>query len=176
MSKKAKVRRLKKEERNNEKDLEEVRPTAIVTKNRLLCVILKSNGGSVWRWVNYKHESFRESKNTYFTLKDGIYISKNKVLTSVYLEGVCLPICHKQLDIKQIDKEYTNPKTGEKETMKVPMINNLKFDTEIIDILVNRKLADEFTRKKIDAKGTILIVGVVFLIVLSFINIGVNFL
>jgi hypothetical protein len=163
---KIKVKRRKKPEVNYE-----VVPTR---RNRVLNIILRENKSTIWKWTNYKTERFRVDKNTYFRDPSGVYLAKNKTLCSVYIEGVSLPVSHGAIERSTETREYVNPMTGKTETMEVPIINNLKFDSEIIDFLLNRHLADEFTRVSLDKPMTALIVLVVISLVVGLVNIGVT--
>jgi len=120
-------------------------------------------------------QGFSHAKNHYFLLKKGIYLTKEGKLFSCYMEGVSTPLCMDNLDIKYEEREYTDPITKRKETMKVKVISNLKFDSEIIDVLVGRKLADVFTKIRIDKTGFITIILLMVSIILSIISIGVSY-
>lgn len=129
-------------------------------RNRLLAIVMKRNKNTVWKWVRFNQDSFTLHNNTYFVIPEGTYISKNKILFAIYMEGVSTPISHIDVHTKYETRNYYDPDTGEQKTAKVAVVNNLKFDSEIVDILLNRHLADEFTKSSIDGLSIILIFGI----------------
>jgi hypothetical protein len=122
-------------------------------KNRLLAIILKNNKSTAWKWVDRSKEYFSHDQNTYFIDSSGTYLSSNRVLCSMYIEGISTPISHKNIVITEEIVEFENPITGEKEETTIRLINDLKIDSKVVDICLNRHLADEFTRTSLDKKG-----------------------
>lgn len=145
-------------------------------KNKILAIILKQSKNTVWRWVNRDVDRFRVDGNTYFNDSSGIYLSTNNILVCVYLEGVALPIHHGQLTVNEQLKSYKDPLSGKEEFIKINTINNLKFDTRVIDMLLNRGLSDEFTKTTIDSKGIATLLLLVGIFVLTIFNTAGAFL
>jgi hypothetical protein len=160
------VRRTKKEDSVVKHEVEPIK------RNRILAIVLRENKSMLWRWVPYNIDMFRIGKNTYFKEPSGVYLSRNKVLCSIYVEGVSVPINHSQLERGIEKKTYIDHESGAEITIDVPVISNLKFDSEITDILLNRHIADEFTKVRVDAKGLLTVILMIFMIVLNFIVIG----
>jgi len=142
-------------------------------KNRVLCIVLRENKSTIWKWLSYKQDRFSIDGNTYFREPSGVYLSKNKVLMSVYIEGVSTPIGHNNIDRSLEKKTYIDPLTQKTKTVEVPRINNLKFDSEIIDILLNRHLADEFTRVAVDGRGILTVLILLAVLGVCIANLGV---
>jgi len=163
---KIKIRRYK-----QDNDKSEVVPKR---KNKVLAIILRENKSTLWKWISYKANQFRVGKHTYFKEPSGMYLSKNKVLCSFYVEGVSVPINHTLLERKKEVKEIIDPNTGEKKFVSVDTISNLKFDSEVVDILLNRGLADEFTKVHLDARGLATIVLLILVVLLGLANLGVT--
>lgn len=122
-------------------------------RSKLLAIILRRNKSTLWKWVSYKADRFTVDKNLYFREPSGVYLSSNKVLVSVYIEGISTPFSHDQVTQTMEERSFINPDTGKTETISIPVIEGLKIDSELADILFNRKLADEFTKVQLDAKG-----------------------
>ena len=125
--------------------------------NRLLAVIMLENHGLAWIWVNRKKGEFRFRSNTYFIIPEGVYISDNRILYATYLEGISTPLTHKNIEKEQVTRHYTDPNGATKEVM-ITQIKGLKYDSEVIDMLLNRKLADEFTRVALDLPSLIIMI------------------
>ena len=172
MSKKLKLKKDK--TRENKKDKTDIVP--VQRLNKMLAVILRTDKSVKFKWVDFKSERFRCGTHTYFKDNTGTYLSENKIRCAVFLEGVAIPIHHGQLDIKTEKRTYIDPYTEEEEEIEVQLINNLKFDTEIIDICLNRGFADEFTKKKMDATGMAVIVLLILGIGVGIANFYVSYM
>jgi hypothetical protein len=64
-----------------------------------------------------------------------------------------------------------NRDTGKEEKVSVNQIKGLKFDSAVIDMLLNRHLADEFTKQHMDIPNLILIVLMIVILILGVINV-----
>ena len=146
-----------------------------VDKNKVLALIFKSNKNTIWKWINYNVGTFTVDGHTYFIEPSGMYVSNNHVLCSIYLEGISTPMSHKNIVIQYEERNYIDPMTGEERTTKIPVIGDLKIDSELVNILLNRKLADEFTKTALDKKGIAMFVLLLGILVVGIIGIGVNY-
>jgi len=125
--------------------------TIILPKKSLrkhLAIILKENDGAVFRWVSKKLYRFSVDQNTYFNTKGSGYITDNNIIVSVYLEGIPIAISHKIVKTETITKDITLI-DGTEKTVSFNQIEGVKIDSKVIDFLLNRGLADEFTEKKL---------------------------
>ena len=138
-------------------------------RNKLLAIILKNNKSTIWKWVDRSKEFFSHDNNTYFVDSSGTYLSDNKVLCSTYVEGISTPISHKNIVITQEKIDYIDPMTGEEKTTTVSLINDLKIDSKIVDICLNRHLADEFNKTALDKKGL-----AIFLLLIANLIVGIG--
>jgi len=136
-----------------------------VNRNRLLAVIMKENKSSVWKWVSYRKDSFSVDGHTYFITDTGVYSNYGKLI-AVYLEGVSTPISHKYIT-KEYEKRTAVNHLGMKITRTVQVIKGLKFDSQLIDIVLNRKLADVFTKQSIDLPNLIIIILLIGTLILG---------
>jgi hypothetical protein len=141
-------------------------------KSRMLAIILKEGKSTYWKWVNTRKDSFTVDKNLYFIRPEGTYISKNKVLLAIYVEGVSTPINHTFIKRKRVKRTYEDPETGNLLERFVDIIEGLKFDSKLIDMLLNRKLADEFTKSHMDLPNLIIIILIVANIVVGVAGLG----
>jgi len=157
----------------NDKHGDETKP--IPKKNRLLAIILKKNSGIKWIWLKPNIKGFSVDENYYYIDRDGIYISDNHVACSVYIEGVSLPVGHENLEKETKTISYIESLTGKQRKRKVTKIKGLKFDSELLNMLVNEDLADDFIKTKVDMPNIILIVLVLGALVTGIINIGMWF-
>ena len=176
MTRKIKVKTKKEKKKITYNNVDEIQKDYSVLpkrKNRILCIVLKENHGTVWRWISKQKKVFRQDDNTYFILPKSIYLSNNKVLCCVFLEGVSLPLTHVNIDKEQRDVTYTNF-DGKEITEKLTFIKGLKYDSAIIDMFLNRGLADEFTKTRIDLPNLIIIILLIVAIGLGIANIGVS--
>ena len=144
-------------------------------ENHILCIILKEGKGSEWIWLPEDQDKFSIDNNTYFKTDDGTYL-KNTLRFFVYLEGISLPIHHGYIDREEITKEYTDKDTGKTKTITITKIKGLNFDSKVIDILLNRNLADEFTKQHMDIPNLAIILLLVANLITNIIGIGMWFL
>jgi len=124
---------------------------------RILCIILLEGSGSKWVWLKDTDTKFSIDGNTYFKGDDGTYI-KGITRIKVYLEGISLPIHHGYLERETKTVEIINRDTGKKEKHKINKIKGLNFDSKVIDMLLNRNLADEFTKQHMDLPNLAIII------------------
>ena len=119
-------------------------------------------------------EHFQVGKHTYFKEPRGTYLSENKVLLTVYIEGVSIPISHQYIEKKIEEREYIDA-YGEIRKIKVSVIQNIKFDSEIVDMLLNRNLADEFLRESAPTSTIAVILLIAINVALTCVTIGLHF-
>lgn len=134
--------------------------------NNLLAIILKEEHNSQWVYVRVKKDrsDFSIDGNTYFKHSDGTY-DTGKLRFAVYLEGVSVPIHHGYIQRKKVTRKVKNTFTGNVKEVSFHFIKGLKFDSVIADILLNRGLASEFTKKLVDKFGiVVLILNILILI------------
>jgi len=143
-------------------------------KDKLLAVILKEGKSSYWKWVDFKQSRFKHSGNTYFIEPSGIYLSTNNILYSTYLEGVTMPISHSNLVVQTEEVKYNDPITKEEKTETISYIGNIKVDSKIANILLDRHLADEFTKEPMDTKGAAMFILLIGIVILGIANIVVG--
>lgn len=157
----------KKDSKINEKDKKEIEPKG---KNKVLAIILKESHGLKWLWVRNDADSFTLDKNFYFIYESGMYITGNGIRSCLYLEGVSTPITHANLDREKIEKIVADAQ-GNKHKIEIVKIKGLKWDSKVIFMLLNRKLADIFLRVPVNTSGLILFIALLILIVLNIVNI-----
>ena len=143
-------------------------------KNSYLAIILKQNKSIGFKWISFTDNEFRFDRNTYFTIPEGVYLSSEKVLISVYLEGISTPLGHKNVKKKTV-KRIIKLDNGNEEEIPIEVIDGLKYDSEIIDILLNRGLAEKLTELKPDKTIFILIVMMIISIIVGIVSVGVEF-
>lgn len=163
MAKRIKINR-KKLERGKLKNIEKV-----------LCIILKEGKGSAWLWVSDKENRFDCDENTYFIITDGTYLG-GALRFLVYLEGISTPINHGYIDREQKKVKIIDRDTGQEVTRSIDVIKGLKFDSKLIDILLNRGLADEFTKNHMDLPNLIIIILLIAGLIVGIINIVMWFI
>lgn len=140
-------------------------------KKKILCIILHENGTSTWLWKNKKTYRFSYNKCMYYPIPSGEYKTDNGTICIVFLEGISTPISHGNIDKEFKEVEIVNPTTQAKEKHKVALIKGLKFDGKLIDLLLNRDLFEEFTKKYLDVGGTITAILLIVVAVLGVVNI-----
>ena len=151
------------------------------TRRHMLCTILKANKSCVLKWVLLREDDFSVDKHTYFIDPKGSYINNDGILVCVYLEGASLPIHHgsvKYETIKAYDEKIKDSITGKEKVVHVPeqkRIENVKYDSSLIDMLLNRKLADVFTKVHLDVPNLFLSILLIVAVAVGFINIGMWF-
>ena len=148
----------------------------------ILVTVLKSNKSCIMKWVKLKSDAFSVDGHTYFVDPNGGYIGVKGILQSVYLEGASLPIHHGSLEyetLKAKDKTIKDHLSGKTSTVHLPerkRIKNVKYDSGLIDMLLNRKLADVFTRTHMDLPNLLLTVLLIVTVGVGFVNVGLHFL
>jgi len=142
--------------------------------NHFLAIILKEGKGSAWHWIKDSLDRFSVDGNTYFVVNKGTYLKKG-VRFCVYLEGISTPLQHGNID-KEIKKvKITDAVTGAIKEHTLTLIKGLKFDSKLIDMLLNRHLADEFTKNRMDTPNIVIVVLVLLTLITSIINIAMWF-
>ena len=144
-------------------------------KNSFLAVILKQNKSLSLRWVSFEYDEFRNDGHTYFSVPEGMYLGKKRLLLGIYLEGISTPLSHRNVKKKTIQKERILP-DGKTEKYNVDVIEGLKYDSEIIDILLNRGLAEKFTTVRPEKTIFVLIMLVIIGIIIGIVSVGVEFI
>ncbi|MFX0132516.1 MAG: hypothetical protein ACFFDN_02600 [Candidatus Hodarchaeota archaeon] len=144
-------------------------------KRKILCIVLHEGKGSTWYWLDERKERFSINQNTYFRVDDGVYV-KGTIRFLIYLEGVSLPIHHGYIERETRERTLTDKETGKEKKVKLAFIKNLKFDSKIIDILLNRHLADVFTKQHMDLPNMVIVILLVISLIIGFANIGMWFL
>lgn len=142
---------------------------------KFLAIILKQNKSASFEWIPFSDNEFRCDGNTYFSVPEGLYLSKKRLVLGVYLEGISTPLSHRNVKKKQVERTIIG-QNGEKETITVDMIEGLKYDSEIIDILLNRGLASKFTEMPQDRTLFVVAVLVIIGIIATMVSIGVEFI
>lgn len=141
----------------------------------ILCIILKEGKGSSWVWIDENTDKFSLDENTYFKLDVGTYVD-GILRFLVYLEGVSTPIHHGYIEREEVERKYLDRDTNVWKKIKMNVIKGLKFDSKVIDMLLNRNIADEFTRQHLDIPNLAIVVMLVISIILNIIGIGTNFI
>lgn len=141
-----------------------------VKRDKILCIVLAEGKGSTWLFIDDKSERFSVKDNTYFTLSEGTHICGSGRFM-IFVEGVSTPLHHGYIEKELFTKEVIDKETGEKKVLKLNRIKGLKYDSKIIDILLNRHLADEFTRQHIDLPNLVIIILMIVVVILGVINI-----
>jgi hypothetical protein len=143
-------------------------------KGKILCIILHEGKGSTWYQLDDQQDRFSVNQNTYFKVDDGTYV-KDTVRFMIYLEGISLPLHHGYIQREEIIKDVVDKDTGLTKKYKLYKIKGLNFDSKVIDILLNRHLADEFTKQHLDLPNLVLLILVIVVLIVGFINLGVQF-
>lgn len=158
---------------NNTKIVNKDKQPEIKTKdNRFIALILKMNKSCALFPVSFDKEYFRYDKHTYFPIPDGMYLGTKKTLIAVYLEGISTPFSHKNIEKEKVERILTL-ENGEEKTVELELIKGLKYDSEIIDILLNRGLAEKFTELKPEKTIFIVLILNIINIIVSFVIIGI---
>ena len=148
--------------------------TIPIKYGKILCIILKESKGSSWSWIKDGLERFSKDGHTYFPKSEGTYLKKG-VRFLVFMEGVSTPMHHGDLERETVEREYVNKDTGETETIDIEKIKGLKFDSKLIDMLLNRNLADQFTSIHMDLPNLLIIVLLIVNVAFAIVNIGMWF-
>jgi len=171
------VKRVKVRKRKKTKAVKHLEPLKIHTKNKIMCIILGENKAADMIWVSYSKSMFSYKENTYFLVPEGVYLNaseKDKVIVSVYLEGISTPLTHKHIKRKMVKRIIV--KEGNKtENVNVSIIDGLKYDSKIIDVLLNRGLAEIFTRIREDKIIYLMFMLIIISMILTIVSIGVSY-
>jgi len=143
-------------------------------KTHMLMIVLKEGKGSAWRWVKDTNDHFSIDENTYFVINKGTYLNKT-VRFSIYLEGISIPINHGYIEKETKTVTLKDSDTGKETKHKLQGIKGLKFDSKLIDMLLNRHLADEFTKNHFDTPNFLIVIMLLINIIIALINIGMWF-
>jgi hypothetical protein len=157
----------------NKNNIEHLVGRKIVKENKILCIILHEGRGSTWYLLNDKADRFCVAGNTYFKV-DATYV-KGSVRFMIYIEGYSLPIDHGCIEREEVIKEITDPVTQKVKKYLIQKIKGLKFDSKLIDILLNRHLADEFTKQHMDLPNLVIVILLVVGVIIGFVNVGLHF-
>ena len=74
-----------------------------------------------------------------------------------------------------IKREYEDAR-GIVHKVKLQLIKGLKFDSALIEMILNRKMSDVFTRSHLDFPNLILLIILIATLITSIVNIGLHFL
>jgi len=146
-------------------------------KSRLLAIIFKEDKGAKFIWVSDKQSinkediEFHHKGHLYFFNPNNIYISDNNNRCVFFLEGISTPLGHNNIEKEIVTKTYTDI-DGTKKDVKLIKIKGLKYDSRILDIFTDRKLAEIFTRIQMDKWAFYTFIFLCVLIGLSVANIG----
>lgn len=146
----------------------------IKAKDKILCVILGENTFSNFIWIDGNKQRFTYRDNTYFLVKNDGYVTHNRILVYVYLEGISLPISHRYVKRKDVDREIKT-EGGKTKKITVSIIDGLKFDSKVIDRLLNSGLAEIFTHIREDKLFYLMFIMLIISIMLNIISIGVSY-
>lgn len=103
-----------------------------------------------------------------------MFLNPDKLLIGIYLEGISTPLSHKNVKRQTVERTVTLD-DGETKTIKVDVIQGLKYDSEIIDILLNRGLAEKLTEIKPEKTIFVLIMLVIIGIIIGIVSVAVEF-
>lgn len=170
---KTKKKKLKEPQYDAIKQLDYVEPKKD-KKKKILCIILQENGLTSWLWKNKNTYRFSYNKCMYYLIPAGEYKADNGTICIVYLEGISTPISHGNIEKEFKTVTITNPATQEEEEHKIALIKGLKFDGKLIDLLLNRDLFEEFTKKYLDVGGFITTILLIAVAVLGIVNIALQ--
>ena len=162
---------IKKEDYKNTFEYKFNKLTSLVPKkvNKLICIIFSEDKGCyfILRKFDKKNESFRFNNGLYIVDNESIHITKNGNRIAFYLEGISTPIKMSNIEKEIIEKEYVDL-DGNIKTAKILKIKGLKFDSKILDIFTDRKLAENFTKIKHEMYGIYcLIIGIISLVMIG---------
>jgi len=157
--------------------------TDVVPKktNRLLCIIFTEDKKAIWLWRQYnalKHDDktdfFRFKKGMYIIDNEGVHITDNNIRVAFYLEGISTPIKMSNIEKEQKEVEYIDLQ-GNVQKSFIEKIKGLKFDAKIMDIFLQRRFAEIFTKVKIKSSEVYLMIFSIILIAIGCINIGASY-
>ncbi len=141
------------------------------SSGKILCIILGEGKDCNFIEIPDIYDSFSFKENTYFVVSDGIYIH-NSIRILLYLEGISTPLHHGYIERTSEIRSYIDRITNEEKTMKIHTIKGLKFDSKLIDLLLNRHLADEFTKQHMDLPNLAIVILLIVSIAVGIINIA----
>lgn len=141
---------------------------------RLLAVVLRERKDAILMIIPKHKDSFVYAGHMYFVSSEGAYISDTLVI-SVYLEGISTPLSHEQIEKEIVEREYEDQR-GVIHKVKVQLIKGLKFDSALIEMILNRKMSDVFTRAHLDFPNLILLILLIAGLICGIVNIGLHFL
>jgi hypothetical protein len=141
---------------------------------RLLAIVLRERRDAILMIISKEKDSFVYGGHMYFVSSEGTYITENLVI-SVYMEGVSTPLSHNQIEKEMVEREYEDAK-GIIHKVKLQLIKGLKFDSALIEMILNRKMSDVFTRAHLDFPNLILLILLIAGLICGIVNIGLHFL
>lgn len=140
---------IKKEDYKNKEEFKFDKKTDLVpSKNdKLLIIILSETKGAIFLYRKFDKFTtvFRFNKGKYFIENEAIYTTRNGTRTSVYIEGVSLPLKTKYVEKILKKVKYVDIDGTQKET-EVQVPKGLRFDAKIFDTFSNREFAEVFTK------------------------------
>lgn len=137
----------------------------------ILCIVLKENKSVTWQNVSVKKDSFKVGEHRYFTTGNGAYLGENRTLISTYLEGIPLPMHHGLIKTTVVKKKIFNDITGKEETHSIKEIEGFKQNSEAVNMILNQKLAEMFTKIPLDMPNFLLALLLIGTVILGVINI-----
>jgi hypothetical protein len=156
----------------------EKKTNLIPTKNnKLLCVIFSEDRGAYFIFRKYKDKSdtFRFRKGLYIIDNEAIHLTQNRTRMCFYLEGVSTPIKMTNIEKEKVNVEYLDL-DGSLKTTTIMKIKGLKFDSKILDIATDRKLAENFTKIEDKIKWALITVIIVLItLIVSIVGIVVTY-
>lgn len=144
-------------------------------KKKHLALVLTGNKGARLKWIGNKKDHFSFNKNYYFVVDSGIYITKNNVRVSIYLEGISTPLNHGNIEYEEMIKSIIDLETKERKDVKVNVIKGLKYDSKLLNTLLNSKLFERITKRHSDAFNIALIILIVVTMAVAIIHLGLEF-
>lgn len=150
--------------------------TNVVPKktNKMICIVFSEDKGAFFLYRKFNPNKtknnidyFRFKKGMYIIDNDSIHITQNNIRISFYLEGISTPIKMSNIEKEILEVKYLDLK-GEERTSIVQKIKGLKFDAKILDIFLNRRFAEIFTRTPMKSlEFLLLIIGIVSLVMIG---------
>lgn len=145
--------------------------------NRLICIVFSEDKGAYFllRKFDNKNDCFHFNNGLYLIDNEAIHITPNGNRICFYLEGISTPIKMSNIEKYEETIEYLNL-LGEKKKVTVQKIKGLTYDSKILEIATDRKLAKNFT--DITPEGRLIIIILILSIVslvLSGIGIAISY-
>lgn len=167
---------VRKENYNNRDEYVFDKKTNVVPKktNKMICIVFSEDKGAFFLYRKFNPNKtknnidyFRFKKGMYIIDNDSIHITQNNIRISFYLEGISTPIKMSNIEKEILEVKYLDLK-GEERTSIVQKIKGLKFDAKILDIFLNRRFAEIFTRTPMKSlEFLLLIIGIVSLVMIG---------